>query len=119
MIKVWVSCGRNMWPRKAREDSLKEVRVELGLGGERRDLKRAGTGVLFNGKGMSILRKDRADGEYVSPRKGSRHCQRYRWTDQLGGVVREQTEYAKLMNMSSWLNYGTQLFGQTSALMLL
>ena len=35
-----------MWPRKARKTFIKEVGLELGLGEGRKDLKRAGVGML-------------------------------------------------------------------------
>lgn len=35
-----------MWPRKARKTSIKALGLELGLEGGRKDLKRAGVGML-------------------------------------------------------------------------
>ena len=36
----------HMWPREARKTSIKEVGLELGPEGGRKDLKRAGVGML-------------------------------------------------------------------------
>lgn len=79
MIKAWVqlcygqlgiqeSCGKHVWPRKTKEDSIKDVeRSRRGEGGfeEARD----GMGVLFSGKGSSGLIKYRANGKHVCPRR--------------------------------------------------